>query len=157
MTSLFIRYNNNSNNSNNNNNNNNNNSSNSHSHNNSNSNHNSNNNSNSNSNKYHFILPLITSSPSSIRTMTSSNSMTHQLKHNYTWLVFKEEQWQPFDIGNQIRLEQTFSLDGTFVDICDSHFPGVKRVRVFPKNNYLSYLGVKYRLSRLLQPDPFYH
>lgn len=77
----------------------------------------------------------------------------HQPSYNYTWLVFKDEQWQPFDRENQSKLEQTLSVDGTFVDICDSLFPGVKRVRVFPRNNYLSYLGVKYRLSRILQPD----
>ncbi|KAI8339119.1 hypothetical protein BC941DRAFT_422133 [Chlamydoabsidia padenii] len=71
----------------------------------------------------------------------------------YTWLVFKDEQWKPFDRENQIKLEQTLSVDGTFVDICDSLFTGVKRVRVFPRNNYLSYLGLKYRLSRVLQPD----
>ncbi|ORZ21184.1 hypothetical protein BCR42DRAFT_407011 [Absidia repens] len=73
--------------------------------------------------------------------------------YNYTWLVFKEERWQPFDPCNQFILEETLSVDGTFVDICDSLFPGVKRVRVFPRKNYLSYLGLKYRMSRVLQPD----
>ncbi|ORX52670.1 hypothetical protein DM01DRAFT_1336457 [Hesseltinella vesiculosa] len=72
---------------------------------------------------------------------------------NYSWLVFKDECWQPFDIVNQSKLEHTLSVDGTFVDITDSHFPGVKRVRVFPRSSYLSYLGVKYRLSRIMQPD----
>lgn len=71
----------------------------------------------------------------------------------FTWLVFLQEQWVPFDAPNQIKLEQTLSLGGTFVDVSDTHFPKVKRVRVFPKNNYLSYLGVKYRLSRIMQPD----
>lgn len=61
--------------------------------------------------------------------------------------------WVPFDAENQSKLEQTLNLGGTFVDIQDTHFPGVKRVRVFPKSNYLSYLGVKYRLSRVMQPD----
>lgn len=61
--------------------------------------------------------------------------------------------WVPFDADNQAKLEQTLNLGGTFVDIRDSHFPDVKRVRCFPKSNYLSYLGVKYRLSRVMQPD----
>jgi hypothetical protein len=74
---------------------------------------------------------------------------------NFTWLVFMNEKWVPFDIINQTRLEQTLTVDGTFVDIQDSHFPKVKRVRVFPRNNYLSYLGVKYRLSRVMQPDAY--
>ncbi|KAI8393646.1 uncharacterized protein BYT42DRAFT_487806 [Radiomyces spectabilis] len=72
---------------------------------------------------------------------------------NYSWLVFMNEKWVPFDVQNQLKLEQTLTLGGTFVDICDSHFPDMKRVRAFPKNNYLSYLGVKYRLSRIVQPD----
>ncbi|ORZ03031.1 hypothetical protein BCR43DRAFT_419110, partial [Syncephalastrum racemosum] len=71
----------------------------------------------------------------------------------FTWLVFMQSKWVPFDPDNQSRLEQTLNLGGTFVDIQDSHFQGVKRVRVFPKSNYLSYLGVKYRLSRVMQPD----
>ncbi|KAI8089410.1 uncharacterized protein BX664DRAFT_332960 [Halteromyces radiatus] len=78
---------------------------------------------------------------------------SHRPSLYYTWLVFKDERWQPFDLINQTKLEQTLSVDGTFVDISDSLFPGVKRVRVFPRSNYLSYLGVKYRLSRVLQPD----
>lgn len=79
---------------------------------------------------------------------TSSSSRSY-----FTWLVFLEEKWVPFDAINQTKLEQTLTLGGTFVDVTDSHFPKVKRVRVFPKNNYLSYLGVKYRLSRIMQPD----
>ncbi|KAI8097078.1 uncharacterized protein BX664DRAFT_240350, partial [Halteromyces radiatus] len=71
----------------------------------------------------------------------------------FTWLVFMYAKWVPFDANNQGKLEQTLHLGGTFVDIEDSNFPKVKRVRVFPKSNYLSYLGVKYRLSRVMQPD----
>ncbi|CDH57352.1 hypothetical protein RO3G_06996 [Lichtheimia corymbifera JMRC:FSU:9682] len=71
----------------------------------------------------------------------------------FTWLVFMQVKWVPFDATNQTKLEQTLNLGGTFVDIEDSHFPGVKRVRAFPKSNYISYLGVKYRLSRVMQPD----
>lgn len=74
---------------------------------------------------------------------------------NFTWLVFMNEKWVPFDIINQTKLEQTLTVGGTFVDITDCHFPDVKRVRVFPRNNYLSYLGVKYRLSRIMQPDAY--
>ncbi|KAI9280225.1 hypothetical protein BC943DRAFT_256524, partial [Umbelopsis sp. AD052] len=72
----------------------------------------------------------------------------------FTWLVFLLEKWIPFDAANQRKVEQTLNLGGTFVDIQDSHFPAVKRVRVFPKSNYLSYLGVKYRLSRIIETDP---
>ncbi|ORZ05096.1 hypothetical protein BCR42DRAFT_428697 [Absidia repens] len=71
----------------------------------------------------------------------------------FTWLVFMYAKWVPFDGINQGKLEQSQQLGGTFVDIEDSNFPKVKRVRVFPKSNYLSYLGVKYRLSRVMQPD----
>ncbi|KAI7850022.1 hypothetical protein BDC45DRAFT_519212 [Circinella umbellata] len=77
----------------------------------------------------------------------------HQRTGYFTWLVFMEVKWVPFDANNQYKLEQTLNLGGTFVDIQDSHFPGVKRVRAFPKSNYISYLGVKYRLSRVMQPD----
>lgn len=79
----------------------------------------------------------------------------HTSAWNFTWLVFMNEKWVPFDIINQTKLEQTLTVGGTFVDVTDSHFPNVKRVRVFPKNNYLSYLGVKYRLSRIMQPDAY--
>lgn len=73
--------------------------------------------------------------------------------NNFTWLVFINAKWVPFSSPNQQKLEQTLGLGGTFVDITeDKLFPGVKRVRVFPKSNYLSYLGVKYRLSRVMQP-----
>ncbi|CDH55195.1 hypothetical protein RO3G_06996 [Lichtheimia corymbifera JMRC:FSU:9682] len=91
---------------------------------------------------------------------TSNNMLSSSLpttsspsRSYFTWLVFLEEKWVPFDAINQTKLEQTLTLGGTFVDVTDSHFPNVKRVRVFPKNNYLSYLGVKYRLSRIMQPD----
>lgn len=91
-------------------------------------------------------------------TVVSANPTNNPSANNsngsyFTWLVFLQEKWVPFDFQNQGRLEQTLSLGGTFVDIEDSHFPSVKRVRVFPRANYLSYLGIKYRLSRVLQPD----
>ncbi|KAI7854296.1 hypothetical protein BDC45DRAFT_420875, partial [Circinella umbellata] len=85
-------------------------------------------------------------------TSTTTSSSPPSISY-FTWLVFLNEKWVPFDSPNQLKLEQTLTLGGTFVDVTDSHFPKVKRVRVFPKNNYLSYLGVKYRLSRIMQPD----
>ncbi|CAO3631523.1 unnamed protein product [Cunninghamella echinulata] len=85
--------------------------------------------------------------------MNNSNNNNRQKPRYYTWLVFQHSTWVPFDSQNQQKLEQTHNLGGTFVDIEDSHFPDVKRVRIFPKSNYLSYLGVKYRLSRLQEPD----
>ncbi|KAK4515711.1 uncharacterized protein ATC70_010664 [Mucor velutinosus] len=85
----------------------------------------------------------------------SQSTKTSAASWNFTWLVFMNEKWVPFDILNQTKLEQTLTVGGTFVDINDSHFPDVKRVRVFPKSNYLSYLGVKYRLSRIMQPDAY--
>ncbi|ORY90993.1 hypothetical protein BCR43DRAFT_498318 [Syncephalastrum racemosum] len=86
-------------------------------------------------------------------TLNGTSPSSPPARSYFTWLVFLQEQWVPFDAPNQIKLEQTLSLGGTFVDVSDTHFPKVKRVRVFPKNNYLSYLGVKYRLSRIMQPD----
>ncbi|KAF1806764.1 hypothetical protein FB192DRAFT_1352289 [Mucor lusitanicus] len=70
-----------------------------------------------------------------------------------TWLVFMNSKWVPFDTPNQYKLDHTLSLQGTFVDIQDSHFPSVKKVRVFPKSNHLSYLGLKYRISKVMQTD----
>lgn len=85
--------------------------------------------------------------------VTPARTLSPPSMYYFTWLVFLHEKWVPFDAANQSKLEQTLTLGGTFVDISDTHFPKVKRVRVFPKNNYLSYLGVKYRLSRIMQPD----
>lgn len=124
-----------------------------------------------------FLLFSSLSSHPSTHIMTVSNirnhpyTFEHALQHStdytpphqvnrqqqrtgyFTWLVFMQVKWVPFDATNQTKLEQTLNLGGTFVDIEDSHFPGVKRVRAFPKSNYISYLGVKYRLSRVMQPD----
>ncbi|EPB87595.1 hypothetical protein HMPREF1544_05577 [Mucor circinelloides 1006PhL] len=99
-----------------------------------------------------FNSPRITSSTAQ---QQSQSTKTSAASWNFTWLVFMNEKWVPFDILNQTKLEQTLTVGGTFVDINDSHFPDVKRVRVFPKSNYLSYLGVKYRLSRIMQPDAY--
>ncbi|GAA5812354.1 hypothetical protein MFLAVUS_005805 [Mucor flavus] len=104
-----------------------------------------------------LALPAQLPKSSNTSSYTSSSQMNHgrQACWNFTWLVFMNEKWVPFDIINQTKLEQTLTVGGTFVDISDSHFPDVKRVRVFPRNNYLSYLGVKYRLSRIMQPDAY--
>ncbi|KAL0091329.1 hypothetical protein J3Q64DRAFT_1709511 [Phycomyces blakesleeanus] len=100
---------------------------------------------------YHFELTLQKSGDRTTPT-TTSNSY-HSSNNYFTWLVFMKAKWVPFDPSNQHKLEQTLSVGGTFIDINDSNFPSVRRVRVFPKSNYLSYLGVKYRLSRVMQPD----
>lgn len=103
---------------------------------------------------HHHHHHSFTSSNNNNNMSSSSLPTTSSPSRSYfTWLVFLEEKWVPFDAINQTKLEQTLTLGGTFVDVTDSHFPNVKRVRVFPKNNYLSYLGVKYRLSRIMQPD----
>lgn len=118
----------------------------------------------SSTNSYHYnnnakpllLLPTQLPKANNISACTSSQGQGRQsAAWNFTWLVFMNEKWVPFDIINQTKLEQTLTVGGTFVDISDSHFPDVKRVRVFPKNNYLSYLGVKYRLSRIMQPDAY--
>ncbi|GAA5799387.1 hypothetical protein HPULCUR_004802 [Helicostylum pulchrum] len=105
-----------------------------------------------------LALPAQLPKSSNISSYTNSSQMNQGCRQacwNFTWLVFMNEKWVPFDIINQTKLEQTLTVGGTFVDISDSHFPDVKRVRVFPRNNYLSYLGVKYRLSRIMQPDAY--
>ncbi|GAN04617.1 hypothetical protein MAM1_0069d04078 [Mucor ambiguus] len=64
---------------------------------------------------------------------TTSNAIHHQSQSNktsaapwnFTWLVFMNEKWVPFDILNQTKLEQTLTVGGTFVDINDSHFPDI--------------------------------
>lgn len=118
----------------------------------------------SSTNSYHYLhnanpllLPTQLPKANTTFTCTSTQGQGRQSSSawNFTWLVFKNEKWVPFEIMNQTKLEQTLTVGGTFVDITDRHFPDVKRVRVFPRNNYLSYLGVKYRLSRIMQPDAY--
>ncbi|CAO3631994.1 unnamed protein product [Cunninghamella blakesleeana] len=107
-----------------------------------------------NNNNNHISKYLTTTAPTTTTiTTTNTVNINRQKSRYYTWLVFQHSTWVPFDLKNQSKLEQTHNLGGTFVDIEDSHFPEVKRVRIFPKSNYLSYLGVKYRLSRLQEPD----
>ncbi|KAI8989991.1 hypothetical protein BDB01DRAFT_779627 [Pilobolus umbonatus] len=97
-----------------------------------------------------------TNTMDSILCSLSTHSVSYQRSSwNFTWLVFLQLNWVPFDLVNQPKLEQTLTVGGIFVDITDSHFTEVKRVRVFPRNNYLSYMGVKYQLSRIMQPDPY--
>ncbi|CAO3610578.1 unnamed protein product [Mucor fragilis] len=91
-------------------------------------------------------------SPSRTRISNISN-ISHWEPRYCTWLVFMNNKWVPFDTPNQYKLDHTLGLQGTFVDIQDSHFPRVKKVRVFPKSNHLSYLGLKYRISKVMQTD----
>ncbi|ORY99980.1 hypothetical protein BCR43DRAFT_484662 [Syncephalastrum racemosum] len=68
------------------------------------------------------------------------------------WLYFSNARWIPLDTHNHTKLERTLQLGGVFVDIQDSHFPDVQRIRVFPGADYLSYLGIRYRISRVFLP-----
>ncbi|KAI8637466.1 hypothetical protein BD408DRAFT_320005, partial [Parasitella parasitica] len=69
------------------------------------------------------------------------------------WFFFKNYRWIPLDSVNHGKLENAILSKGTFVDIRDSHFPKVPKVRVFPELDYLSYLGIRYRISKVLLPD----
>lgn len=69
------------------------------------------------------------------------------------WMFFSNSQWIPLDTSSHLKLERTLQLNGVFVDIQDSHFPGVERIRVFPGADYLSYLGIRYRICRVLLPS----
>lgn len=71
---------------------------------------------------------------------------------NAQWLFFKDNRWIPLDTINHQKLEETILSKGVFVDIRDSHFPKVSKVRVFPELDYLSYLGVRYKISKVLLP-----
>ena len=103
------------------------------------------------------ILSLSSSSSSvnnAITNTLNSSNLVFLLEPRYcTWLVFMNNKWIPFDTPNQYKLDYALGLQCTFVDIQDSHFPSVKKVRVFPKSNHLSYLGVKYRISIIMQTD----
>ncbi|KAI8340230.1 hypothetical protein BC941DRAFT_419855 [Chlamydoabsidia padenii] len=68
-----------------------------------------------------------------------------------TWLFFRDNQWVPFQNDNHYKIEQAFTFGGIYVDIKDSNFPQLKSIRVFPTRFYLSYLGMKYRLSCVIQ------
>jgi hypothetical protein len=84
------------------------------------------------------------------RTGTSEN----RTRPEVTWLFFKDAQWIPFDYENHAKIESNFTMGGVYVDIKDTNFPDLKCVRVFPTRFYLSYLGMKYRVSAVLQSGP---
>ncbi|CAO3668524.1 unnamed protein product [Rhizopus stolonifer] len=102
-------------------------------------------------------------SPTSMRdympkeTMTESpdNLTSSEFVNDYpqeiTWLFFRDNQWVPFQYSNHLKIEQAFTLGGIYVDIKDFNFPHLKSIRVFPTRMYLSYLGMKYRLSCIIQ------
>ncbi|SAM03844.1 hypothetical protein [Absidia glauca] len=69
------------------------------------------------------------------------------------WLYFSNSRWIPLNSQNYAKLESILQTGGVFMDVADTNFPLVKSVRVFPKSDYLSYLGVRFRICRLLLPD----
>ncbi|KAI8063176.1 hypothetical protein BC940DRAFT_321786 [Gongronella butleri] len=79
-----------------------------------------------------------------------SESMT-EYPQEVTWLFFRDNQWIPFQNENHYKIEQAFTFGGIYVDIKDNNFPQLKSIRVFPTRFYLSYLGMKYRLSCVIQ------
>ncbi|KAI9244272.1 hypothetical protein BDA99DRAFT_448561 [Phascolomyces articulosus] len=86
--------------------------------------------------------------PTSLSFSSSSSTPSFQAQ----WLFFSNSRWVPLDNQSHSKLERTLQLGGVFVDIQDSHFPDVHRIRVFPGADYLSYLGIRYRISRVLLP-----
>lgn len=85
----------------------------------------------------------------------TSNTTTTESSNEYpqeiTWLFFRDNKWIPFQSNNHYKIEQAFTLGGIYVDIKDLNFPHLKSIRVFPTRMYLSYLGMKYRLSCVIQ------
>ncbi|KAI8354558.1 hypothetical protein EDC96DRAFT_267584 [Choanephora cucurbitarum] len=75
----------------------------------------------------------------------------HDHPQEITWLFFRDNKWIPFQSNNHYKIEQAFTLGGIYVDIKDLNFPHLKSIRVFPTRMYLSYLGMKYRLSCVIQ------
>ena len=106
----------------------------------------SNTSSTNNSNIYSISRPHSNTLPLS----SSSSSATPSFQAQ--WLFFSNSRWIPLDTQSHSKLERTLQLGGVFVDIQDSHFPDVQRIRVFPGADYLSYLGIRYRISRVLLP-----
>ncbi|CAO3695054.1 unnamed protein product [Rhizopus microsporus] len=82
---------------------------------------------------------------------TSSSESLNDYPQEITWLFFRDNQWVPFQSNNHYKIEQAFTLGGIYVDIKDFNFPHLKSIRVFPTRMYLSYLGMKYRLSCVIQ------
>ncbi|KAI7907256.1 uncharacterized protein BX663DRAFT_495338 [Cokeromyces recurvatus] len=81
----------------------------------------------------------------------SSSELHHDRSQEITWLFFRDNKWVPFQSNNHHKIEQVFTLGGIYVDINDINFPHLKSIRVFPTRMYLSYLGMKYRLSCVIQ------
>ncbi|KAG2221985.1 hypothetical protein INT45_006685 [Circinella minor] len=110
----------------------------------------SNSSSNSSNTNSNHIYPI--SRPHNNSLPLSSSSSTTTPSFQAQWLFFSNSRWIPLDIQSHSKLERTLQLGGVFVDIQDSHFPDVPRIRVFPGADYLSYLGIRYRISRVLLP-----
>ncbi|KAG2189341.1 hypothetical protein INT44_004483 [Umbelopsis vinacea] len=93
--------------------------------------------------------------PSQPQTTSASASNENQQDtaqaQEITWLFFRDNKWMPFQSENHYKIEQAFTLGGIYVDIKDHNFPQLKSIRVFPTRFYLSYLGMKYRLSCVIQ------
>ncbi|KAI8142396.1 hypothetical protein BJV82DRAFT_614749 [Fennellomyces sp. T-0311] len=109
----------------------------------------------------HIKMPEDIPRPSSCNSSSSTSSMSSSGSNSLVrstpafqaqWLFFSNSRWIPLDMQSHSKLERTLQLGGVFVDIEDSHFPDVQRIRVFPGADYLSYLGIRYRISRVLLP-----
>src|SRR4051794_24817673 len=72
--------------------------------------------------------------PVSIYASSSTPVSTHS---SFRWLFFRNYQWIPFDSRNHSRIDSTLLTDGKYVDIEDSNFDEIKRVRVFPILGYV--------------------
>ncbi|KAJ8653908.1 hypothetical protein O0I10_010476 [Lichtheimia ornata] len=83
--------------------------------------------------------------------LSSSEPPLTDFPQEVTWLFFRDNQWIPFQSENHYKIEQAFTMGGIYVDIKDHNFPQLKSIRVFPARFYLSYLGMKYRLSCVIQ------
>ncbi|KAM3589490.1 hypothetical protein VKS41_000352 [Umbelopsis sp. WA50703] len=90
--------------------------------------------------------------PTAATATTNSDSQQDSAQsQEITWLFFRDNKWMPFQSENHYKIEQAFTLGGIYVDIKDHNFPQLKSIRVFPTRFYLSYLGMKYRLSCVIQ------
>lgn len=89
---------------------------------------------------------------STLKTCSLLDRSYNYTQDSHQWLFFRDSRWTPFDAHNQFKLFETLQMNGKFVDLKDSHFPGVERLRVFPASNYVSYLGTRYNLSHILLP-----
>lgn len=101
--------------------------------------------------EYTFIT-MVAHNAVTTRTSLPVPKTFNHIDEGHQWLFFRDSQWTPFDAPNQAKLFETLQMNGTFVDLKDSHFPGVAPLRVFPASNYVSYLGTRYKLSHILLP-----